>query len=150
MTLSGKYSQAAQGYGGRRGGVCRSDSQETKWLHRQLKCNISPLEKLTFVGEFKTGDVALGVLLSPALRPEQEHPAQRPHAAPERAHGPGVEFGDVLQIDASRVDVLSLVWCRRGEKKTILVEGKAPGVPQVSIRSLWSSPGSISADINKH
>lgn len=98
------------------GGVCRSDSQETKWLHRQLKCNISPLEKLTFVGEFKTGDVALGVLLSPALRPEQEHPAQRPHAAPERAHGPGVEFGDVLQIDASRVDVLSLVWCRRGKK----------------------------------
>lgn len=79
------------------------------------------MEKLTFVGEFKTGDVALGVLLSSALRPEQEHPTQQPDAAPERAHGPGVEFGDVLQIDASRVDVLSLVRCRRGGKKAILV-----------------------------
>lgn len=126
------------------------DSRETKWLYRQVKCNVSPLEELTFVGEFKTGDVALGVLLSSALRPEQEHPTQQPDAAPERAHGPGVEFGDVLQIDASRVDVLSLVRCRRGKKKSYSGGGNAPGVPQVSIRSLWSSPGAISADINKH
>lgn len=57
------------------------------------------IKKLTFIREFQSGDIALVLLSSAVVHPEQNQTTQQQNATPKRAHAPGAEVArEVLQI----------------------------------------------------